>query len=564
MSKEEEGKKEKGTVIYSAAALIRKRFGRSIEPAGTKYNALPTSISTGSLKLDAAIGECKGYPDGAFVEAFGWEGSGKTLMYYLAVVNAQKQYPDRPCVLIDAENQFKFQAKWAASVGVDISKLIVIPCSTAEEGFDIIHALILGEYEADKKTGEIIKVINPGDYAIIGIDSVTQLVSIVDASKGMEESRQRGTQASAIGLGLKKVASAMARSDVNSKTVLFFINQLRKNPNQRFGCMHASTKIHTLNDIYSSSSFVKHKIKETMVSYNEQTNTFEEFEPLEYFNNGQAFQSDFIKICFDVNSNRKYQKIICTKNHPIFTRNGWVEAQDLIIGDQLLSYCNNPLSVEEEQILIGSMLADGFIQKRSNLTASFSLANSEQPEYLAWKMKQLKSLKFYFTGGETRDAYRSQSEMFLLSYYNSFYENKYSKTLYETSGKHYRSFTSEIIDKIDLLALAILYLDDGTIQRKDGQPRVSISMKRFRHLDENIIKELFECLLTKFKQFGIDVELQSDLKGLNIFNVAYFSKLISKFVIPEMQYKLLDEHANNYQELQHTERQTRDKIYTKV
>lgn len=232
---DEEGKKEKASVIVTAASLIQKKFGRSIEPAGDKFKDVPRAISTGSLKLDTAIGECAGYPFGSVIEVFGWEGAGKTLMLYLAFAEAQRKFPNRPCVLIDAERQFKFQAKWAASVGVDVSKLIVLPCSTAEECFDIAHALVLGKAEIDKKSGEVIRVLEPGNYAIIGIDSVTQLVSLVDASKGMEESRQRGTQASAIGLGLKKVASAMARSDVNCETILFFINQLRKNPNQRFG-----------------------------------------------------------------------------------------------------------------------------------------------------------------------------------------------------------------------------------------------------------------------------------------------------------------------------------------
>ncbi|MDO8640068.1 MAG: hypothetical protein Q7R33_00825 [Nitrosarchaeum sp.] len=235
--KEETGgkKKEKGSAITTAAAIIQKRFGRSIAPSGDYYKKAIQVISTGSILLNNAIGKIKGIPVAAVVEVFGWEGAGKTLLLYLAIAEAQRTMPDRPCVLIDAERQFKFQAEWAAKVGVDVAKLIVIPVSTAEEAFDIIHALVLGEHEYDKKTNEVIRVINPGKYAIIGIDSVTQLVSSVDATKGMGDSRQRGSQASAIGLGLKKVTSAMARSDVDSSTILYFINQLRKNPNKRFG-----------------------------------------------------------------------------------------------------------------------------------------------------------------------------------------------------------------------------------------------------------------------------------------------------------------------------------------
>lgn len=235
MSHEEKKEKERKSVVVTAASIIQQRFGRSIQVSGDKYKKQIEAISSGSILLDNSIGKCKGYPRGSTIEVFGWEGAGKTLLLYLAIAEAQKKYPDEPCVLIDAERQFEFQAAWAEQVGVDISKLIVLKCSTAEECFDMIHALVLGEYEADKKTGEVIKVINPGKYAIIGVDSVTQLVSMVDSVKQMGDSRQRGSQASAIGLGLKKVTSAMARSDVESKSILFFINQLRKNPNQMFG-----------------------------------------------------------------------------------------------------------------------------------------------------------------------------------------------------------------------------------------------------------------------------------------------------------------------------------------
>jgi len=234
---EEKQTVQKGNEIVNAASIILKKFGRDITNAnGSEYLKQIPAISTGSVLLDAAISrKFKGYPEGAIIEAYGWEGAGKTLMLYLAFAEAQRIFPDKQCVLIDAERQFKFQADWARTVGVDVEKLLVLPCSTAEECFDMMHALVLGEHEADKKSGEVIRVLEPGNYSIIGVDSVTQLVSLVDSVKGMEETRQRGTQASAIGLGLKKVTSAMARADVNSGTILFFINQLRKNPNSKKG-----------------------------------------------------------------------------------------------------------------------------------------------------------------------------------------------------------------------------------------------------------------------------------------------------------------------------------------
>lgn len=235
MAKGEESADKKKKNIVTAADMIKKRFGRSIEPVGKKILEIPESISTGSILLDQAIGDCKGWPVGSCIEIFGWEGAGKTLLMYLAFAEAQKKWPNRPCVLIDAERQFRFQSRWAQKVGVDVSKLIVLECSTAEECFDMATLLVLGEHEVDEKTGATTRVITPGNYAIIGVDSVTQLTAGSDATKDLDAGRRIGGQAAAIGLGLKKVTSAMSRADVDCQTVLMFINQLRSNPSAGYG-----------------------------------------------------------------------------------------------------------------------------------------------------------------------------------------------------------------------------------------------------------------------------------------------------------------------------------------
>jgi len=72
--------KEVKKVVVNAADLILQKFGRSITVAGDRFNKKIESISTGSILLNNAIGECKGYPLGSVIEAFGWEGAGKTLL----------------------------------------------------------------------------------------------------------------------------------------------------------------------------------------------------------------------------------------------------------------------------------------------------------------------------------------------------------------------------------------------------------------------------------------------------------------------------------------------------
>ena len=221
--------------IYTANDRIASKYGQhSWKPFGN-VTTVP-SITTGSYKLNAAIGDPMGWPEGSVIEVYGWQGAGKTLLTYLAIAEAQKQYPDRPCAIIDAEKQFVYQAKWAKSFGVKVEDLYVSPCVTAEEAFDKCVSAIIGEAEYDdteKGKGKITEIIKPGNFSIIVVDSVSQLTPMAEFNAGMDENTRSAAQAAAIGKGLRKLVSAMQL--VNSKTIVFFINQIRMSPGVLFG-----------------------------------------------------------------------------------------------------------------------------------------------------------------------------------------------------------------------------------------------------------------------------------------------------------------------------------------
>lgn len=218
--------------VLTAAQRIMEKFGGTWEPAGEDILLPPNAVSTGSILLNQAIGDCNGWPEGAIVEAFGPQHSGKTLMGYLAIAAAQKKYPDKPCLIMDAEHQFKFQARWAQQVGVNVPKLFVTKVVSAEECFDKLEMAILGDVKMNAD-GEVDKIVKPGNFSVIMIDSVTQLVPLDIVNKSMDDSKRLALLASRMSEGLKKVVSAMSR--VDSPTILFFINQIRVNPGQMFG-----------------------------------------------------------------------------------------------------------------------------------------------------------------------------------------------------------------------------------------------------------------------------------------------------------------------------------------
>jgi len=214
--------------IISVADRIEKKFGGKWEKAGESILKPPASISTGSLLMDEAIGDCKGYPEGSIVEIYGPQHSGKTLMGYLAIAQSQKQNPDRDHLIIDAENQFRFQSRWAKQLGVNVSEIFVKPVTSGEEAFDIIEMAILGDVQLNSD-GDVVSIVKPGDFGIIMVDSVTQLVPLEMIHKGMDESQRMAAVAAMMSKGLKKILSAMVLA--NSKTIIIFINQTRMDPN---------------------------------------------------------------------------------------------------------------------------------------------------------------------------------------------------------------------------------------------------------------------------------------------------------------------------------------------
>ena len=105
-------------------------------------------ISTGSLLLDCALG-CWGIPKGRIVQFYGRPGSGKTLMSLLTIKNAQALDPESTQLFIDAEQTFN--PKWAAQLGIDNKRVLVLKGQTAVLGRELFNAL-LGTPKEDART----------------------------------------------------------------------------------------------------------------------------------------------------------------------------------------------------------------------------------------------------------------------------------------------------------------------------------------------------------------------------------------------------------------------------
>jgi len=157
-------------------------------------------ISTGHEELDKALG-INGIPKGKTIEISGEAGSGKTLLAYDIIANAQKQ--DLIVLYIDAErNLSQIYAKHA---GINLNKLLVCTPTCGEMAIQIIV------YHVEHDLVDLIV-----------IDSMSALPSINELENDFGDYK---VQEQMIGTMLKDVMTMIDDTDVT----LLCLNQIRWN-----------------------------------------------------------------------------------------------------------------------------------------------------------------------------------------------------------------------------------------------------------------------------------------------------------------------------------------------
>lgn len=187
--------------VFDKIASLEKTFGKGVAVIGNKILEVP-KISSGSLALDVALGG--GYGEGRIIELYGPESAGKTLLAVTGAIQAQKKYPDKYVLIIDAEHAI--DTEFCKKLGLNTDKTIISQPDCGEQGFSVLEGLI--------ETGKI-------SYAIV--DSVAAMTPKAEIDADMDQ-QQMGLQARMMSKGLRKVTAKVN----DTKTVVVFINQLRE------------------------------------------------------------------------------------------------------------------------------------------------------------------------------------------------------------------------------------------------------------------------------------------------------------------------------------------------
>ena len=169
-------------------------------------------ISTGSSLLDLAISNRPngGLPVGRMAEFHGLEGTNKSLICANIMANTQKK-GGLP-IYIDTENAAA--PEFWKSLGVDVSKMMYIPCETVEEIFEVIEKSIVK-----------VKSKNPDLLLSIVVDSVAAASTSVEQASTYAKDGFATTKSIVLSKAMRKITNMLGRQ----KVLIVFTNQVRQN-----------------------------------------------------------------------------------------------------------------------------------------------------------------------------------------------------------------------------------------------------------------------------------------------------------------------------------------------
>lgn len=199
---------------------MNKTYGKGTVAEGVTTYQTPR-LASGLFEFD--LGTAGGFPIGKITEIFGPESSGKTNLAISACVEAQRAFPDRYAVFIDAEGGL--EGKWMEKMGIDPSRLIVVRPDYAEAVVDMTEKFL----EAD-------------DVSVVVLDSIAALVATAELEKSAE-SMIMGGNSIVVQKLIRKSVSALNRVnkayDEKQREYpappLLLINQIRHQIGVMFG-----------------------------------------------------------------------------------------------------------------------------------------------------------------------------------------------------------------------------------------------------------------------------------------------------------------------------------------
>lgn len=192
------------------------------------------------------------------------------------------------------------------------------------------------------------------------------------------------------------------------------------------------------------------------------------------------------------------------------------------------------LTKKQQDIIIGSLLGDGCLERNGNHVRLRIGHGAVQKEYLFWKYKELKNL----STGTPRYVimHRKANDKFYESWHFSTYSDKSLERFWEI---FYRNGTKRVPDNVEellrsSLSLAVWFMDDG--YRRNDCNACRISTDAFSLAEQKLLQRALK------KNFGLETKLHKKLKTWNIYIsnriVKQFADIMRPYIIPSLKYKI--------------------------
>lgn len=166
-------------------------------------------VSTPIESLNCFLGG--GIPIGAIVACSGGNAAGKSSAAYEIMGNFQKEHPDGIAMILDSEASI--DPLRLSQLGVDVSKVLILPAGTLESGFDQINKILSKKAESKKLSKIPVMII---------WDTISAAPTASQAEKGGAYAGGMAEAPRVIKNGLKQIYGLVSSQNV----LLVLINQI--------------------------------------------------------------------------------------------------------------------------------------------------------------------------------------------------------------------------------------------------------------------------------------------------------------------------------------------------
>jgi hypothetical protein len=272
---------------------------------------------------------------------------------------------------------------------------------------------------------------------------------------------------------------------------------------------------------------VNKKLDIDVLSFNESIKKFEPKKVTGWHKN-KLNDREWVKVNYTYSRNMgRHGRKACwfTDDHKLLTNNGWKEIKNIESTDLVLTKEIEPNELQK-QVIRGSLLGDACLEGRKNsFRRCLGLCHSvKQEEWLDRKVTSLNGLEFstkYYRDNTTFNSKLVRQR----SNYIGWFEKETEKWL----NNNVKIVPNDI--ELTPLLLATWYMDDG---------HKSQSGCYFNTCGFDINSQ--RILVKKVNEYGIENNLQKSGKYYRIYVTAEgtkkLHKIISKYIIPELRYKL--------------------------